>query len=468
VEGGPHDSPQLISFVVSLVGCKIRTKLVVNSQTWLPASLSMSICHDIEVFSFTWPDCDSSSGLLPKSIAHTGNHGAINNYVMEGARLRPAQDAGVFQRPPDPPLPTGTSFDPSLPPEVKAWRSGSGHTVVEPLVNGRSVGYFMLDTGASGVFIESEVADELALPKHGLLQVSGVAGQSPSSYRLADSIQVGPMYMERPRFFVTGLQGMVTGLPPGAPPRCAGILGFDIMRRAILELPPPPQDRTTDYVIRMYDPQLAPEEVLSHLAGPSEADWLPLQFMSGLPVVAAQLPMQSEANTSNGRSGGSNLGSSSKGNNGRNHGSSSRRRGRGSGSSSDSSAVTDDAIGAEEEVTKMLLLVDTGAGNVDIIFSPRSNYLLEAHGASRNPTYSRIRGVMGSSTRTRIASLPWLQLGPKGLRLPSPKCMFPESGFELSVYLGGFLSADLLARGTTVFDYCRRRMAILPAKNRDE
>lgn len=43
--------------------------------------------------------------------------------------------------------------------------------------------------------------------------------------------QVGPMYMERPRFFVTGLQGMVTGLPPGAPPRCAGILGFDIMRR---------------------------------------------------------------------------------------------------------------------------------------------------------------------------------------------------------------------------------------------
>lgn len=86
--------------------------------------------------------------LLPKSIAHTGNHGAINNYVMEGARLRPAQDAGVFQRPPDPPLPTGTSFDPSLPPEVKAWRSGSGHTVVEPLVNGRSVGYFMLDTGA--------------------------------------------------------------------------------------------------------------------------------------------------------------------------------------------------------------------------------------------------------------------------------------------------------------------------------
>lgn len=47
------------------VACRfvqIRTKLVVNSQTWLPASLSMSICHDIEVFSFTWPDCDSSSG----------------------------------------------------------------------------------------------------------------------------------------------------------------------------------------------------------------------------------------------------------------------------------------------------------------------------------------------------------------------------------------------------------------------
>lgn len=45
------------------------------------------------------------------------------------------------------------------------------------------------------MFIESEVADELALPKHGLLQVSGVAGQSPSSYRLADSIQVAHRFL---------------------------------------------------------------------------------------------------------------------------------------------------------------------------------------------------------------------------------------------------------------------------------
>ncbi len=47
-----------------------------------------------------------------------------------------------------------------------------------------------------------------------------------------------------------------------------------------------------------------------------------------------------------------------------------------------------------------------------------------------------VGGAGGSKTRARTAMLPWLQLGTGGPRLLRPKCLFADTGFELSVYAG--------------------------------
>lgn len=50
---------------------------------------------------------------------------------------------------PDPPLtPPDTQFDPRAPPAVQAWHTRSGHVLVLPKIDGKEIGYMMLDTGS--------------------------------------------------------------------------------------------------------------------------------------------------------------------------------------------------------------------------------------------------------------------------------------------------------------------------------
>ena len=46
---------------------------------------------------------------------------------------------------------------------------------MQPTINGESVGYMILDSGASGFVIEKEAADRLGLSSFGELYVSGLA-----------------------------------------------------------------------------------------------------------------------------------------------------------------------------------------------------------------------------------------------------------------------------------------------------
>lgn len=49
---------------------------------------------------------------------------------------------------PEPPLtPPDTHFDPEVPSAVQAWHTRSGHVLVLPRIDGKEIGYMMLDTG---------------------------------------------------------------------------------------------------------------------------------------------------------------------------------------------------------------------------------------------------------------------------------------------------------------------------------
>ena len=58
---------------------------------------------------------------------------------------------------------------------LQAYRTSGGHILVQPLINGREVGYMILDTGASGFVIEKDAADRLGLAAFGELYVAGLA-----------------------------------------------------------------------------------------------------------------------------------------------------------------------------------------------------------------------------------------------------------------------------------------------------
>lgn len=56
-------------------------------------------------------------------------------------------------------------------------------SLVRPLLNGREVGYFIFDTGASGFVLDPSVGEALGLRAFGQLQVTSMVGRLASRFR---------------------------------------------------------------------------------------------------------------------------------------------------------------------------------------------------------------------------------------------------------------------------------------------
>ncbi len=57
---------------------------------------------------------------------------------------------------------------------MQAFWTELGHVLVKPQVNGQLAGWFILDTGASGLVIERDAADRMGLSSFGEVYVAGV------------------------------------------------------------------------------------------------------------------------------------------------------------------------------------------------------------------------------------------------------------------------------------------------------
>ena len=89
----------------------------------------------------------------------------------------------------------GTMWQPRTP-RVPTFRTAAGHLLVQPLINGRDVGWLLADTGASSMVVQPEVADALEMPVFGSFKVNAVGGHIDTRYRVAQSFQLGPLIME--------------------------------------------------------------------------------------------------------------------------------------------------------------------------------------------------------------------------------------------------------------------------------
>ncbi|MBS1718088.1 MAG: aspartyl protease family protein [Armatimonadetes bacterium] len=164
---------------------------------------------------------------------------------------------------------TDTFIDLSLPPTIPSRPAGKNHIAIHPLINGKDVGWFILDSGSGVMLIDKEIANSLHLKKVSKDTGTGVGGTVESFGRLVSEFKAGPATVRDltfQDFDMTQIGG------PTKP--FAGIIGTPLLRRMILKL-----DWNVPSV-EVYDRE---RYTLS------KGSWIPIRFDTNNPVVLAQV-----------------------------------------------------------------------------------------------------------------------------------------------------------------------------------
>lgn len=408
-----------------------RTDLHSKMDLWHPSSLLHSSINggqqSLSVASLEITDSSSHTNTVAKTL-------------MESSEI-----VNLFgAAPKDLLFPADSCFIDGISSKVPAYWTTSGHLIVEMIINDMNAkpGWFILDTGASGFVIEKSAADSFGLEDFGELHVTGMSGKVQGQFRCANSIQIGPLKMKDAIFMEMSCSGLVTG----APGPVIGIIGEEVFRRSIIHMPERPRNVTvaededdmnaaaamamslnTDKKgnkplrsrssIFMYHPEdstaldLVEEKIEMHDSG-----WVPITTLASLPHVEVELANESQS-------------------------------------------------------CRTLLMVDTGAGGLDIMLkesvSLELSLLDDKDKKSPDSPSKIVRGVGGHdapSMKMRTAILEHVRIG-DSFFIERTKCLVAPKGVgggvELSHYSGGILCGGILSQYSLVIDMSRRRMAII-------
>lgn len=203
--------------------------LLVDREDWLPERLV--IHHPIGDRTLRFGDWRRPLGF---AVAHevdvTGLAGDRSIY-----RVQAVQPAPTFMRNPYEPVPgrpADTRFDPTATSALEVERTHTGHLLVKARLQGRDAGWFLLDSGAGSVCIDPDLARELDLERVGEVPVAGAGGVLLGTCWRGADLALGPME-------VTGLAWLELDLGPLEPTlghEIAGVIGYDVFARAVIEI----------------------------------------------------------------------------------------------------------------------------------------------------------------------------------------------------------------------------------------
>ncbi|BBN03166.1 hypothetical protein MPTK1_2g21310 [Marchantia polymorpha subsp. ruderalis] len=243
-KGGPFSKETV--FALHLKNSKVMAYLVVDNSNWLPARLSIKAFGSEDKWEYRdWQLIQPGySSKFPMAITHNPPAGGRDLYSVTsikveipGEELADAEISEKYAFPDSSLVPRSTHsypkthIDNNLPPTVKMYHAESGHYLVRPLIDGKDIGYFIVDTGASSLTITSEKAEELDMYAFGEAYVTGVEGEVKCQFRRAKSFQIGPLTIEEPIFMEVPMAGVVRGISP-----VAGICGYDIFFHCTVEM----------------------------------------------------------------------------------------------------------------------------------------------------------------------------------------------------------------------------------------
>ncbi len=172
---------------------------------------------------------------------------------------------------------TAREFAPGASRVVAAMAPDAPVPMVRASLNGAAPAWFLIDTGSTLSALDSVYAASLGLQGAGTVQVQGVGAQAAIHLVRLDSLTITGE--DDARFVVRGMHCTVTHfgdeLAEGQGPRLAGILGGDVLARAVIDLDF--DAGTVGFVAR------------EAYAPPPGADTLRLVLGNGVPVTEATL-----------------------------------------------------------------------------------------------------------------------------------------------------------------------------------
>lgn len=254
-------APEHFALDVQLPGTDRPARIVVSSHTLLPTEAYLpGMYADQVVRILRWTRAGAMS--VPSSV-EVEEEGETDTYTIEHAKPIKDYTAGTYLIPKW--EATDTLFDPSVPEMVETTRCEDGHILVHPVVSGRDVGWFMVDTGAGSMCVDSAVGDSLGLRALRPTRLFGIAGRALGTRCRIPLFTLGPMSIRNLPCDTMDLSAASKALGR----KIAGIVGYDVFRRAVVEIPP-------QGAVRIRKPGMP-------IKGAT-----PLAFEGGTPVVALE------------------------------------------------------------------------------------------------------------------------------------------------------------------------------------
>ncbi len=161
------------------------------------------------------------------------------------------------------------AFDPALSPVLEVVRARTGHLLVRPVINGRSPGLFIFDTGAGICVVSTPFVEALELTPAGNIGTLGVGGGENAELYSAATLELGPMHLADHPFMATDLSFLEQHLGV----EVAGVIGYGVLSRCVAEI---------DLVaprVALHDP------ATFALTG---GEWTPLDLAERIPAIRAR------------------------------------------------------------------------------------------------------------------------------------------------------------------------------------
>lgn len=255
---------ETLKLELTVRGGKHKVWIDVDRKSWLPQRTVHIDSAGKAITTFAdWRLTEA--GQMPFAV--TSSEGGLTNTVtLTKVERAPTFIRSPYSKPPWSPI--DTRFDPSALATVEMKRTFTGHILVHPLVDGKDVGWFILDSGAGTMVIDPKIATEQKMPQLGEIPVVGVGGVIKGHFRTSKSFTLGSMTVTDLKFVEIDL-GQISRI---FQTEVAGIAGYDIFRRAVVSLD-------------LQAKTLAIEEPSKHRL--ASGKWLPLQLDGKHPIIEA-------------------------------------------------------------------------------------------------------------------------------------------------------------------------------------
>ena len=391
---------------MKMKGGRVTSVLTLDATTWRPKKLAVAVCGAEDVWTFEDWKTSACGVVYAGTTTLYGTNGGTQEFIAHGvAAGRGKEGQAVFKKPTTP-SPT-VAFDANVSSEIEVIRASSSHVLVEPTIDEKNAGPFILDTGASGLVVTPRAAKTLGLRAFGEVYVSGVSGRVPCRFQRGQVLKLGPLTLKRPVFMEMGLDGIVSG----ASKPIAGIIGFDVFKSAILSV-----SESGDRV-NIYDCNDAS-------AVDEKWAWQQLRLVSNVPHVSATFSGVNDSHKTTPRI-----------------------------------FMIDSGAGGADVIFHSKAVEEMG---LDSLLAPDGRRT-----SSRVRGVSGANGESGGQTLTYRTTMDWLQLADtdadgEPVRFENVDTLLASGeGFSLSEHSCGMICARLLGKRQIVYDVSRRRIAFV-------